>query len=297
MENKKYEILEDNFIIEKTSDGREIKLYRIKALKDFEVDGSHGVKRGDIGGYIESESNLSQESNSWIHDDAKVYGGSTILASNVYIEDNAVLDNVKNVKYASGVIISDNVYIKDSEIIGGVFLSDNVKVINSVISVSRCEKNVYIENSLLLSCVVRDNVEISTTDNQEGKSMFINCNFYDNVHIKGNFFIKGMNFEGDMNLQNDGVEEQHFDFSYLMLHGDGTVNNLMDDIRIFSAQLNGVHTTFVYYKNTGTWQICHMDAMLNKEFSNSERLLRYSSLENDEFQEYVKFITNFVEKK
>ena len=41
-------------------DGR--KLYRIKALKDF-----NNVKEGELGGYIESEQNLSQEGNAWVY--------------------------------------------------------------------------------------------------------------------------------------------------------------------------------------------------------------------------------------
>jgi len=41
-------------------------LYRIRALKDF-----GDVKKGDIGGYIQSKSNLSQEGNVWIYDAAK----------------------------------------------------------------------------------------------------------------------------------------------------------------------------------------------------------------------------------
>ena len=39
-------------------------LYRIKAVKDF---GS--VKAGELGGWIESEENLSQTGNAWIYDD------------------------------------------------------------------------------------------------------------------------------------------------------------------------------------------------------------------------------------
>lgn len=43
-------------------------LYRIRALRSFGT-----VKAGDIGGYIQSEANLSQEGRCWIHGDSKVY--------------------------------------------------------------------------------------------------------------------------------------------------------------------------------------------------------------------------------
>ena len=48
-------------------------LYRIQALRDF-----GNVKEGDIGGYIESEKNLSQDGNAWVSGDARVYGNADI---------------------------------------------------------------------------------------------------------------------------------------------------------------------------------------------------------------------------
>ena len=64
----KYKILQDQYI---EVIGK--KLYRVQALKDFD-----GVKAGDTGGYIESESNLSQYDNAWVSDDARVYGNAWV---------------------------------------------------------------------------------------------------------------------------------------------------------------------------------------------------------------------------
>ena len=41
-------------------------LYKIRALKNFS-----DVKKGDLGGWVSSENNLSQEGNCWIYDEAK----------------------------------------------------------------------------------------------------------------------------------------------------------------------------------------------------------------------------------
>ena len=46
-------------------------LYRIRALKDFA-----DVKAGDFGGYIEKESNLSQDGIAWVCDSALVCGSA-----------------------------------------------------------------------------------------------------------------------------------------------------------------------------------------------------------------------------
>ena len=65
---KKFE-LTDEFIINDLG----IKLYRIKALKDFS-----DVKKGDFGGYIQRERNLSQLGKAWIYDNAKVFNEACV---------------------------------------------------------------------------------------------------------------------------------------------------------------------------------------------------------------------------
>ena len=81
----KYELVNDDttIITLNNDDGSttEKTLKRIRALKDVQT--SHSlVKTGDLGGFIESEVNLSQKGNCWIYR-GKVYGTTTI-------EDNAV---------------------------------------------------------------------------------------------------------------------------------------------------------------------------------------------------------------
>lgn len=77
----KYEILKDDFI---EFDDR--KLYRIRALKDF-----HNVKKGTVGGYIESEQNLSQEGNAWVSGNARVLNShSVVWFSNVGTENGTL---------------------------------------------------------------------------------------------------------------------------------------------------------------------------------------------------------------
>lgn len=58
---KKYELTEETLAV----DGHV--LHRIKALRDF-----GNVKKGDLGGFIEKESNLAHDWNCWIYNDAVV---------------------------------------------------------------------------------------------------------------------------------------------------------------------------------------------------------------------------------
>ena len=62
-----------------TKEAYGIKLYQIEALKDFS-----DVSKGDNGGWVEKENNLSQDDNcwvsgdAWVSDDARVYGDAWV---------------------------------------------------------------------------------------------------------------------------------------------------------------------------------------------------------------------------
>lgn len=71
----KYKILKDQYI---EAYGK--KLYRILALKDL-----NGVKSGDIGGYIEKESNLSQSDDAWVCGNARVYDNAWVSDTRHYL--------------------------------------------------------------------------------------------------------------------------------------------------------------------------------------------------------------------
>lgn len=88
METKKYKLTDETIIV----DGRT--LHRIEALKYFA-----DVRKGDKGGFIESENNLSQAHDCWVYDDAKVYGhadvyyhakvyGNAVIYGNAEVSEN-----------------------------------------------------------------------------------------------------------------------------------------------------------------------------------------------------------------
>lgn len=75
-------------------------LHRIKAVKNF---GS--VKAGELGGWIESEENLSQADNAWVYNNAKVFDNSRVYG------DAAVSDDARVYNYAT---IYDNARVYDN---------------------------------------------------------------------------------------------------------------------------------------------------------------------------------------
>ena len=67
MDTKKYKLTEETINVNCKT------LYRIEALKDF-----GNVKKGDKGGFIENEDNLSQYDDCWIYDNAKVFDNAKV---------------------------------------------------------------------------------------------------------------------------------------------------------------------------------------------------------------------------
>ena len=116
---KKYRILFDEIY----SQGN---LHRIQALKNFD-----DVHKGDIGGFIENESNLSQKGNCWIYDDAIVKNKAKVM-KNAKIYNNAKIYGFAEV--SNNVIISNNAEIfETAKIYNDVQIRNNVKVYGEAI--------------------------------------------------------------------------------------------------------------------------------------------------------------------
>lgn len=118
----KYELVrDDNITI------REKTLYRIRALKDF-----YNVRKGDLGGYIQSYDNLDQEGNCWVYSDAGVWENAEIHGDARIMGHARVLNNAKVYDKAvvmSKSIIKDNAIICDGSIVdyyvsGDSYISD-----------------------------------------------------------------------------------------------------------------------------------------------------------------------------
>lgn len=131
---RKYEILKDQFI---TLNGHT--LYRIKLLKAV-----CNISPGILGGFIESEDNLSQEGDCWVAEEAAVYGHSIVIenawvggSSRVYghsvICGNCCIDDVAVIRSSE---IRDNAVIKEAAILwestvgGSTIIEGNARLEN-----------------------------------------------------------------------------------------------------------------------------------------------------------------------
>lgn len=91
----KYKLLRNDFIYKTIANDKTVKLYRIEALRDFDTTVSV-VHKGDLGGYVQAQKNLSQFGSSWIGSDVKVWG-------NAFVRDNALVVGSVNIFDSAGV--------------------------------------------------------------------------------------------------------------------------------------------------------------------------------------------------
>ena len=102
-------------------------LYRIEALKDFDW-----VKKGDKGGFIESENNLSQEYNCWVCCDAVVYGdavvcGDAMVWGNADIYGNAKVCGNADI-YGNAKVCGNADIYGNAKVCGNAEIYGNAKV-------------------------------------------------------------------------------------------------------------------------------------------------------------------------
>ena len=107
-------------------------LYHIEALKDF-----GNVKKGDKGGYVQSEENLSQEEDCWIYDNAKVFD-SAVVYGNAKVFGNAqVFGNAtvygNALVYGNAKVFDDAKVYDGAKVYGDAIVSNNAIVVNKAI--------------------------------------------------------------------------------------------------------------------------------------------------------------------
>ena len=88
-------------------------LYRIKAVKDFDI-----ALSGHLGGFIESESNLSHKGRCWVGGNAKVYGSAQVV-------DDALVTDLAQVA-------------NDAKVSGEATVMGNAGVINNAQISGKC---------------------------------------------------------------------------------------------------------------------------------------------------------------
>ena len=215
---KKYVLTNDTIKI-----GRKT-LHRIVALKAFS-----NVKIGDLGGYVESESNLSQEGDCWVDDNARVYDNAEVYG-NAHVYDNA--DVYGNARVHGNAEVCGN-----ARVYGNADVKEDVKVYDNAL--------VYDEADLFGLAEIYDNAQIygracifGTVC--ENAKVYGVCTISGNSYIDSNANIGGYQDYGTI----DGFGPNNRDnISFFKLSGG--------DIRVYSiGGFDGTLEEFETFINT-----------------------------------------------
>ena len=120
-------------------------LYRIEALKDFGE-----IKKGDKGGFIESENNLAHEGNAWVSDNARVYGDACVF-DNAQVYGNAFVSGYAQV-YGNAFVYGNAWASDNARLCGYAWVSDNARVYG--------DANVCDDSSVFGNALVYDNARV-----------------------------------------------------------------------------------------------------------------------------------------
>lgn len=133
----------------KTHDDK--KVFRVQALKDF-----NDVKAGDLGGYVESEENISFKpgDHSWVYDDSIVHGDGRVEKDSVVYKNTEVKDS----RITNGSNVSHDSKIEHSRIDNSVVQGANTFYAN--IKDSGLSHDVIVKNSRVEGSEVQNGSEV-----------------------------------------------------------------------------------------------------------------------------------------
>lgn len=122
MDELKYKIRKD---LSKVENG--ITIYRIEALKDFS-----DVNKGELGGWIEKEDNLSQIGDCWVYDNACLFNDVAVknnarIFGNATIRHDVIIWGNANI-YGNATLYKSVKVYGDAYVYGYATITDKVKV-------------------------------------------------------------------------------------------------------------------------------------------------------------------------
>ena len=157
--SKKYKLTDETISLNGAT------LYRIEALKDFGE-----IKKGDKGGFIESEDNLSHEGNAWVYDDACVYDNALVT------DDACVSDNAR--VYGNSLVYSNAQVYDNARMCGNARVCGNAQVYGYTY--------VYGNSLVYGNARVSDNAYV-----YDNASVSDNARVWGNVRVYGNTNVCG----------------------------------------------------------------------------------------------------------
>lgn len=212
-------------------------LYRIKAITNiFNKDGKLIVAESSLGGFIESESNLSQDGISWVAREACVFNDA-IVKDDALVTGNAVISGKSIISGNS--VIAGNVIVKSSLINGKSRILENSKIENSVIEeqANICG-NVKIFNSTISgNAIIIDSSSVEDSKITNYVIVRDSSSVTDNSHISGHAVIGGSS-----SVANSSVSGHTYIIDDSTVHNSKICDNVVvsNNAKIKQSDIEGI---------------------------------------------------------
>jgi len=183
--NKKYKTTNETKQITFNSDLKSIPitLNRIQALRSFD-----DVKKGELGGWIDSTSILEDEGNCWIADEACVFGASLI-------KDNAkIIDAAK----VFGSLIKENASVEESANVYNAFAFGNCRIYGH--SQVKNGATIYGKAEIFDDAIIENS----------GTHVCGNAKIFEEVYMMGGYAEKCANIYGQFIIKHGYITEDIF---------------------------------------------------------------------------------------
>ena len=186
-----------------------VTLHRIRALKDFGE-----IRKGDIGGWIEAERNLSIYNTAWVFGQAQVYGNA-FVAEGAAVDDKAQIRDNASI-YGNACVYNEAQVYGNARIFGEAQIYDCGHVCGyAAIGGSVCvSDDAYITHIVTITgnarigknALIFNNTDFFVIEGQLG-SYFRYTTFFKDNH--DNIFVACGCFRGTINEFRRAVKEKH----------------------------------------------------------------------------------------
>lgn len=235
-------------------------VYRIKALRN-----GLSFSQGELGGWVESENNLSQKGNCWISKQAVVMDNA-VAKGDCNITDSVMI--CENAQISDTVLIREDVMVRGSaKIYGNVYIKDRVTVTGNSL--------IYDEAELLDKAYIRDST-VCENSIVKGESRII-----EGSTVKGNSLI-----EGNSLINNCTIE------------GKSIINNMLlvqVQIKEIPLQIQGTRH-HLYYSGKRKLTIGCTEQPIDWWLKNYKEIGSRNSYTKEQIKEYKNYIDLFNKK-
>ena len=256
---KKYRLTEETINV----DGKT--LYHIEALRDF-----GDVKKGEKGGYVENEDNLSHYDNCWVYENAMVCGNAQVydnakIYGNAVVCDKAMVYN--NAKVYDNVMVFDNAMVYgNAKVSGNAIIHEDAKVYGN----AKVSGNA----AVFGDTEIYDNAEVY------GDTMVCgNAKVYGNARVCDNVWV-------NCKVQVCGCAEV---FGKAKICGDAVITSNSDYIVFKNWWSSGRY--FTWTKSNNMWKVGCFHGT-GKELI--EKAYKDSEISGREYERVVKYVESII---